>query len=159
MASDNRLSRRDALCLLGAGAAAPAQTRRPNLLIIYADDLGWHDVGFNGRKDWETPNLDRLAAQGTVFDRWYTGSPLCAPSRACLLTGKYGIHNGVRANAADLPAEEVTIAEALKRQNYTTAQVGKWHHGRRAGGGFTHPLEQGFDSTFGYLDARHAWEH
>ncbi len=79
MASDNLLSRRDALRLLGAGAAAPMQTRRPNLLIIYADDLGWHDVGFNGRKDWETPNLDRLASQGTVFDRWYTGSPLCAP--------------------------------------------------------------------------------
>jgi len=94
-----------------------------------------------------------------VFNRWYTAAPLCAPSRACLLTGRYTIHNTVRNNAVDLPASEVTLAEALKPLGYETALVGKWHHGVRPEGGFTHPLEQGFDSTFGYLDARHAWEH
>lgn len=156
-------SRRDLLRLLAAGAAGPlvtpAQTRRPNLLLIFADDLGWGDVGFNGRRTWPTPNLDRLAAQGTLFTRWYTGLPLCAPSRACLLTGKYNIHNGVTSNSLDLPASEVTIAEALKPLGYATALFGKWHRGRLPDGSFTHPLDQGFDETFGFLDAKHAWEH
>lgn len=156
-------SRRDILRLLAAGAAGPlvslAQPRHPNLIMILADDLGWSDTGFNGRKEWTTPNLDRFAREGTVFDRWYTAMPLCAPSRACLLTGKYTIHNGVRTNTTDLPASETTIAEALKPIGYNTALVGKWHHGVLPDKTFTHPLDQGFDSTFGYLDARHAWEH
>ncbi len=133
--------------------------RKPNFLFLFADDMGWSDVGFNGRKDWATPNLDRLASQGTVFDRWYTACPVCAPSRAALMTGKYGIHNTVRNNSTDLPTGEVTIAEALKPRGYATALIGKWHRGNLPGGGFTHPLDQGFDTTFGYLDARHAWEH
>jgi arylsulfatase A-like enzyme len=141
-----------------SGRAALAQ-RRPNLVFLYADDMGWGDVGFNGRKEWDTPNLDRLGAQGTIFNRWYTGAPLCAPSRACLLTGKYTIHHTVRNNSVDIPASETTLAEALKPLGYRTALVGKWHRGRLPDGGFTHPLDQGFDSTFGYLDARHAWEH
>ncbi len=151
------------LRLLAAGAAGPlvvpAQPRKPNLLMILVDDMGWADPGFNGRKEWTTPNLDRLAHEGTVFDRWYTSMPLCAPSRACLLTGKYTIHNGVRNNATDIPKSETTIAEAVKPLGYTTALIGKWHRGKLPDGSFTHPLDQGFDSTFGYLDARHAWEH
>lgn len=157
------MTRREALALLGAGAAGSspltAQARKPNLVFLYADDMGWHDVGFNGRKEWETPNLDRLAREGTIFNRWYTGAPLCAPSRACLLTGRYTIHHTVRNNAIDIPASETTLAEALKPLGYATALCGKWHRGRLADGGFTHPLDQGFDQTFGYLDARHAWEH
>ncbi len=157
------IRRRDALRLLSTAAlsplAAPAQARRPNLVILYADDMGWGDIGFNGRKEWSTPNLDRLASQGSVFHRWYTGSPLCAPSRACLLTGRYTIHHGVRNNSVDIPVSEVTIAEALKPLGYATALAGKWHRGRLPDGSFTHPLDQGFDQTFGYLDARHAWEH
>ncbi len=149
-----------AASLIAAPALAPAQiASKPNLLFILADDLGWSDAGFNGRKEWQTPNLDRLASQGTIFDRWYTACPLCAPSRAALMTGKYGIHNTVRANTTDLPKSEVTIAEALEPHGYTSALVGKWHHGDLPGGGFTHPLDQGFHTTFGYLDARHAWEH
>jgi arylsulfatase A-like enzyme len=143
-----------------AALAAPAQQqRRPNFVMLYADDMGWSDVGFNGRKEWQTPHLDRLASQGTVFERWYTGMPLCAPSRACLLTGKYTIHHGVRTNNTDIPKSEVTIAEALKPLGYRSALIGKWHRGRLPDGSFTHPLDQGFDETFGYLDARHAWEH
>jgi len=152
------VSRRSFLAA-GAGSAvaiAQAPAAKPNLLFVFADDMGWSDVGFNGRKEWQTPNLDRLASQGTTFDRWYTACPLCAPSRAALMTGKYGIHNTVRSNVIDLPTTEVTIAEAVRAQGYTTALIGKWHKGANA---FTHPLEQGFDTTFGYLDARHAWEH
>ncbi len=159
----NPISRRDMLRLAGTGAAGGllvrAQTRRPNLVLILVDDLGWGDVGFNGRKEWTTPNLDRYASQGTTFTRWYSGATVCAPSRGCILTGKYTIHNGVRRNNDDLPASEVTFAEAVKRQGYKTALIGKWHHGKRSDGGFTHPLDQGFDSTFGFLDARHAWQH
>lgn len=128
-------------------------------MILYADDMGYHDVGFNGRKEWSTPNLDRVASQGTIFDRWYTAYPLCAPSRAALLTGRYGIHTGVRNNSVDIPKDETTLAEAVKGLGYSTALFGKWHQGVLPGGGFTHPLDQGFDETFGYLDARHAWEH
>lgn len=154
--------RRHFLKTVTAGAlqtAANAQTRKPNLLILYADDMGWSDVSFNGRKEWSTPNIDRLASQGTIFNRWYTGFPVCAPSRACLLTGKYTIHHTVRNNGVDLPKSEVTLAEAVKAQGYKTALIGKWHKGQLPDGGFTHPLDQGFDETFGYLDARHAWEH
>ena len=157
------MTRREALALLGAGAAGSsrlaAQARKPNLVFLYADDMGWNDIGFNGRKEWETPNLDRLAREGTIFNRWYTGAPLCAPSRACLLTGRYTIHHTVRNNSTDIPASEVTLAEALKPLGYATALCGKWHRGRLPDGSFTHPLDQGFDQTFGYLDARHAWEH
>lgn len=128
---------------------------------MFADDLGWGDVGFNGRTEWRTPNLDRLASQGTIFRRWYTAGVVCAPSRAALLTGKYGIHNGVSGNRADLPAEEVTIAEALKPHGYTTALFGKWHHGRPRAGqpSYVHPMDQGFDEFFGFTNAARAWRH
>ncbi len=155
------LARREFLRVVSASTAAPllAQPkRRPNLVILYADDMGYRDVGFNGRKEWATPNLDRAAAQGTIFDRWYTAYPLCAPSRAALLTGRYGIHNGVRDNQTDLASGETTLAEAVRPAGYATALFGKWHRGR-ADGPFTHPLDQGFEETFGYLDAIHAWEH
>lgn len=153
------MTRRQLLSTLAAPAILRGQTRRPNLVILYADDMGWGDVGFNGRKEWSTPNLDRIASQGTTFDRWYTAFPVCAPSRACLLTGRYTIHNTVRNNRTDLPSTETTIAEALKPLGYSTALFGKWHRGQLPDGSFTHPLDQGFDETFGYLDARHAWEH
>ena len=145
---------------LAADGAAEANERPPNVLLILADDLGWGDVGFNGRKEWQTPHLDRLAAGGTVFRRWYAAGVVCAPSRAALMTGRYGIHNGVVANDQDLPAEEVTMAEALGRQGYVTALYGKWHHGKpRPGkGAYVHPMDQGFDEFFGFTDAVHAWE-
>jgi arylsulfatase A-like enzyme len=130
-------------------------------VILFADDLGWGDVGFNGRTEWKTPNLDRLAAQGTIFRRWYTAGVVCAPSRAALMTGKYGIHNGVSGNSDDLPVGEVTLAEALKKHGYATGIFGKWHHGRPRPGrsDYRHPLDLGFDEFFGFTDARDAWEH
>src|SRR5262245_35185937 len=145
------------LCLCGSILGAE---RPPNVVLILADDLGWGDVGFNGRTEWRTPNLDRLASQGTVFSRWYVGAVVCAPSRAVLLTGKYGIHNGVVGNGDDLPSGEVTIAEALKGRGYATALFGKWHHGRPRKGAknYVHPMDQGFDEFMGFADRGHAWE-
>lgn len=140
---------------------SPLHAAKPNFLFLFADDLGWGDVGFNGRKDWPTPNLDKLAAQGTNFTRWYTAAVVCAPSRAALMTGKYGIHNGVSGNSSDLPADQVTLADALKKHGYATAMFGKWHHGRPRPGmkSYRHPLDLGFDEFMGYTDAVHAWEH
>jgi arylsulfatase A len=143
----------------GQADRAPA-AERPNIVVILADDVGWGDVGFNGRTTWRTPNLDRLASQGTVLRRFYAGAVTCAPSRAVLLTGRHTIHNRVTRNDDDLPAEEVTIAEALKPLGYRTALFGKWHHGRPRveGGDYVHPIDQGFDEFFGFTDAQHAWE-
>jgi arylsulfatase A-like enzyme len=155
--------------LVYSGRAAPSATPQgggprpahPNIVLIVADDLGWGDVGFNGRNAWETPNLDRLAAQGTIFRRWYAPGVVCAPSRAAFLTGRYGIHNGVPGNGDDLPADEVTIAEALKQHDYVTGLFGKWHHGGPRSGRTTyvHPMDQGFDEFFGFTNARAAWQH
>jgi arylsulfatase A len=142
-------------------SVAPAQEKKTNVLLILADDLGYADVGFNGRKEWTTENLDRLASEGTLFHRWYTASVVCAPSRAALMTGRYGIHNGVTGNGSlDLPAEEVTIAEALKAHGYKTGLFGKWHHGPPRPGAktYTHPMDQGFDELYGFTNASAAWQ-
>jgi arylsulfatase A-like enzyme len=154
------VSRFLAMVLLITASAAAAETK-PNIVLILADDLGYADVSFNGRKEWSTPNLHRLAQDGTVFRRWYTAGVVCAPSRAALMTGRYGIHNGVTGNSSlDLPLEEVTIAEALKARGYATGLFGKWHHGAPRPGrkGFTHPMDQGFDEFFGFVNAVHAWQ-
>jgi arylsulfatase A-like enzyme len=134
-----------------------AQDRKPNILIIYADDLGFGDVPFNGRKDWQTPNLDRLAKEGTVFKRWYTASPVCTPSRGALLTGKYTIHNACTHLGSVLPSSEVTIAEALKPAGYATALFGKWHLSVKPGE-TGDPIDQGFEEFFGFMTGRQAWQ-
>ena len=142
-------------------AAFEGQARKPpSIVLIYADDLGWGDVGFNGRKEWSTPNLDRLGSQGTIFRRFYTAAVTCAPSRGAMLTGKSTIHDGVSRNDDDLPLSEVTLAEALKLRGYSTALFGKWHRGapRKPGVAPGHPMDQGFDEFFGFTDAKHAWE-
>jgi arylsulfatase A-like enzyme len=143
-----------------AGAKGTERARPPNIVFLLADDLGWGDVSFNGRTSWTTPHLDRLLAQGRRFNRFYSGAAVCAPSRGVFLTGRYTIHNGVKENNDDLPASEVTLAEAVKPGGYATALFGKWHHGRpRAGEDtYVHPMDQGFDEFFGFTDATHAWE-
>jgi arylsulfatase A len=148
------------LIFIACGSLASGNERSPSIVLIVADDLGWGDVGFNGRTEWSTPNLDRLAGQGVVLKRCYAAATVCAPSRAAFLTGKYTIHSGVRRNDEDLPAEEVTIAEALRSRGYATALFGKWHHGKPRGGRGdpVHPMDQGFDDFFGYTDAVKAWE-
>jgi arylsulfatase A-like enzyme len=138
-----------------------AGPRPPNVVLILCDDLGYGDVGFNGRKQWQTPNLDAFAKQGTTFRRFYTAAVVCAPSRAALMTGRYSIHNGVLGNGSyDLPSGEVTIAEALKARGYATGLFGKWHAGTKRPGTEkqTHPMDQGFDEFFGYTSAVAAWQ-
>jgi arylsulfatase A-like enzyme len=150
-----------AVALLALACSARAdEPRRPNIVLIVADDLGWGDVSFNGRKEWSTPNLDALAGRGTIFKRCYTAGVVCAPSRGAFLTGKATIHSGVSKNDEDLPLDEITIAEALKPLGYRTALFGKWHHGRPREGRseYVHPLDQGFDVFEGYTDAVDAWE-
>ncbi len=143
----------------GASLASGAEPR-PNIVLIVADDLGVADVGYNGRTEWSTPNLDRLAAGGMILRRCYVGSPVCGPSRACYLTGRYSIHNGVRRNDQDLPAEEVTIAEALRPRGYHSGLFGKWQHGKPRAGAehYVHPMDQGFDDFYGYTDSYDALE-
>ncbi len=134
--------------------------RAPNIVLIVADDLGWGDVGFNGRTEWTTPQLDRLAADGVVLRHCYSAAPICGPSRGALLTGKYTIHTGVRRNDQDLPPEEVTIAEALKQRGYRSGLFGKWQHGKPRSGRdhYVHPMDQGFDDFFGFTDSYDALE-
>ena len=134
--------------------------RAPNIVLIVADDLGWGDVGFNGRTEWTTPHLDRLAADGVVLKHCYSAAPICGPSRGALLTGKYTIHTGVRRNDQDLPLEEVTIAEALKHRGYKSGLFGKWQHGKPRSGRdhYVHPMDQGFDDFFGFTDSYDALE-
>ncbi len=137
------------------GASPPIETapaRKPNFLIILADDLGYADVGFNGRREYRTPNLDRLAQQGTNFKRFYAGGVICGPSRASLLTGRYTIHHGVTGNGRTLAASETTIASALKPLGYHSALFGKWDSGET-------PLDHGFDAFAGYVNDLEAWEH
>jgi arylsulfatase A-like enzyme len=148
--------------LVAAAVAAP-----PNVVLIFADDLGIGEVGAYGQQKVPTPNLDRLAKEGTRFTRFYTASPVCAPSRASLLTGKHTGRSPIRGNKEvggwelnsgegqmSLPAAERTIAEGFKERGYATAAIGKW--GLGAPGSEGHPNNQGFDTFFGYLCQRQA---
>ncbi|XP_053742634.1 arylsulfatase A-like [Synchiropus splendidus] len=126
----------------------------PNFIIIFADDLGFGDLGCYGHPSSLTPNLDRLAMNGLRFTDFYSASPLCSPSRASLLTGRYPVRSGVYPKVFDagsiggLPLNETTIAEVLKPRGYATALVGKWHLGVGANGKFL-PTNQGFDQFLG----------
>ncbi len=133
-----------------------ASRSRPNIVLIFIDDLGWADLGYSGSTFHETPHIDRLAQQGMVFSNAYANAPNCAPSRACLMTGQYGPRHGVFTvgdpargndtfrrlvpvpNRLDLDKKFVTIAEALQSAGYRTASMGKWHLG-------PDPTQHGFD--------------
>ncbi len=131
--------------------AAEVAARRPNVVLILTDDQGYGDLGITGNTVLKTPNIDRLAGEGVMFRNFYM-APICAPSRASLLTGRYHQRTGVP--YADGPTDvlrlrEVTIARALKGAGYKTALIGKWHLGRFAVNG---PLAHGFDLFFGFRD-------
>jgi arylsulfatase A-like enzyme len=144
----------------GGGAGQQPPNTPPNIILIHADDLGYGDLSVYGQKRFTTPSLDRLAREGTRFTQYYSGSTVCAPSRAVLMTGKHTGHAWIRGNGGlpegDVPlrAEEVTIAELLRERGYRTALVGKWGLGQPGTPGM--PDKQGFDSAFGFLDQRHA---
>lgn len=136
---------------LAWGAPLDDGRRPPNVVIIFCDDLGYGDVGCFGARKIRTPNLDRMAAEGMKLTDFHTTSSVCSPSRASLLTGREFYRTGVdgvlRPNSnAGLRADEVTIADLLRKQGYATACVGKWHLGD--GSQFL-PTRHGFDSYFG----------
>ena len=141
----------------GLAVVQPARTSAapPNFVIIFADDLGWGDLGCFGHPTIRTPRLDRMAAEGMRFTQFYSAAPVCTPSRAALMTGRLPIRNGMCSDrrrvlfpnsGGGLPASEVTLAEALKARGYATACIGKWHLGHLPQ--FL-PTRNGFDTWFG----------
>jgi arylsulfatase A-like enzyme len=136
-------------------AAQPRSSSPPNLVIIFADDLGYGDLGCYGNPTIRTPNLDRMAAEGMKLTQFYSAAEVCTPSRAALLTGRLPVRNGMTSDgrrvlypnsSLGLPPDEITLAEGLKTKGYATACVGKWHLGHLPQ---YLPTRQGFDSYFG----------
>ncbi len=128
--------------------------KRPNYIIIMTDDQGYGDLSCMGNTDFLTPNIDSLAKSGARFTNWYSGSPVCSPSRACLLTGRYPGNAGVRAilaghrKASGLTPKVPTLASALKKEGYKTSLVGKWHLGLKDE---CLPQNNGFDEFYGFM--------
>jgi len=156
------LSRTGALAAASVLGAAPVRRRPPNLVLILADDLGYTDLGVYGSPLYETPNIDRLAREGLRFTNAYAACPVCSPTRASIMTGKYPARLGVTnflggkhplpyskligvEQEQQLALSETTIAESLKAAGYATGHFGKWHLG---GPGYG-PDKQGFDTVFG----------
>jgi arylsulfatase A-like enzyme len=137
-------------------AAEPTRpSPSPNVILIVTDDQGAVDAGCYGAKDLATPNIDALAARGVRFTQFYAAAPVCSPSRAGLLTGRYPLHVGLTGNAASQPggkeamsAAQITMAEVFKAAAYVTGHVGKWHLGYTPQ---TMPNAQGFDFSFGHM--------
>ena len=137
-------------------AARPPAPRRPNIIFILADDLGYGDLHCYGQTRIKTPNLDRMADEGIRFTSFYAGSTVCAPSRAALMLGKHTGHLNVRGNGKGLglQADEITVARMLKDAGYHTGLIGKWGLGNDGSPGV--PNQQGFDEFVGYLDQTEA---
>ena len=144
------------IALLLAFLSFETFSQQPNVLIIIADDQGWGDLGFTGNKTAHTPNLDKLAKSGTILDRFYV-SPVCSPTRAEILTGRYHVRTGVSGTSTGrvrLDLDETTIAEAFKHNGYQTALFGKWHNGGQAP---YHPNCRGIDEFYGFCSGH--WGH
>lgn len=160
------------------GRETQAPPVKPNIIYIYADDLGYGEVGAYGQQKIRTPHLDKMAAEGMRFTQHYTSTPVCAPARCALLTGKHTGHTYIRGNrelgqfsdAAErgqwpLPEGTTTIGTLLQQAGYVTGAIGKWGLGMTGNSG--HPNKQGFDYFYGYLDQKqahnyyptHLWEN
>ena len=146
------------LVISGLHAAAEFGSE-PNFIVIFCDDMGYADIGPFGAKGYETPNLNRMAAEGMIFTDFHVGRAVCSPSRSAILTGSYPKRVSVNSNfmptsKTGLNPDEVTIAEVLKQQNYATACFGKWHLGHEAE--FL-PTNQGFDEFYGLPYSHDMW--
>lgn len=164
------------LALLSATAVASDRSETPNIILVVADDLGYGELGCYGQQTIRTPRIDQLAAEGVRFTDFYCGSPVCAPSRCVLMTGRSPAHAYIRDNGdfrggaalkakhgwefpgqQPITTDEVTLAEALQQRGYATAAIGKWGLGHCGTSG--DPNTQGFDLFFGYYCQRHAHNH
>lgn len=138
--------------------AQEKKARKPNILIILADDMGYADAGFQGSKDIPTPNLDALAKRGVRCTNGYVSGPYCSPTRAGLMTGRYQTRFGHEFNPGGaqqgLPLSETTIAQRLRALGYVTGLVGKWHLGAAAK---MQPTARGFQEFFGFLGGAHSY--
>ena len=177
------LNRRQFLAAAGAGVAglafegchaaemstvakvksSSAGGKRPNVVLIVADDLGYGELGCYGGKEIPTPNIDAIAAGGVRFTNGYVSCPVCSPTRAGLLTGRYQQRFGHEFNPGQsaavnaifgLPKTETTLADRMKKAGYATGIVGKWHLGANPG---YRPTERGFDEFYGFLGGAHAY--
>ncbi|CAZ94976.1 sulfatase family protein [Zobellia galactanivorans] len=142
---------------------APVAQETPNIILLMADDQGWGDVGYNGHPHLKTPNLDAMAAEGAVFERFYAASAVCSPTRGSVMTGRHPLRYGIcHANCGHIKPEEITLGEMVKGLGYTTGHFGKWHLGtltrdtieaNRGGrpkfdGDYAPPWDHGFDVSF-----------
>jgi arylsulfatase A-like enzyme len=142
------------------GFCAIQAASMPNLIVILTDDQGYQDVGFNGCTDIPTPNIDSIAQNGVRCTNGYVSYPVCGPSRAGLLTGRYQDRFGFTTNPtidpsvpeAGIPLQEKNIAEVLSTAGYRSMILGKWHMGSHP---VHHPLNRGFDEFFGFLSGGH----
>ncbi|WP_163397320.1 arylsulfatase B [Flavobacterium fluviatile] len=147
------------LCLVSFGQA---QTKKPNILVILCDDLGYNDVGFNGSTDIITPEIDKLAKGGTTFTSAYVGHTFCGPSRAALLTGRYtqeigtpyNLRDDGRATPSGVPVKETFMSTMLHDAGYYTSVIGKWHLGDNPE---FRPNNRGFDDFYGFLGGGHKY--
>jgi len=164
-----------ALVVASVGASGVARgesaVSRPNFILLMADDMGWGDPGFNGNPVIQTPNLDAMARAGLKFERFYSGAPVCSPTRGSCLTGRHPYRYGIwSANEGHLRKEELTLAEALQTQGYTTGHFGKWHLGtldpvrtikgatRNPARNYATPGMNGFDEWFSTESAVRTWD-
>jgi arylsulfatase A len=162
---------RTLLAALAAALSLPAaasEPRKPNVVFIFADDLGWRDLGCYGQTKIRTPSIDRIAAEGVKLTRAYSGNAVCAPSRCCLMTGKHPGHAYIRDNRqwkpmqkwsgqVPLPEDAVTLPKLFKQNGYATGAMGKWGLGSHENSG--DPKKQGIDTFFGYECQAHAHNH
>ncbi|MHC4499432.1 MAG: sulfatase-like hydrolase/transferase, partial [Planctomycetota bacterium] len=149
----------------GCAVARPnagARLKRPNVVLVMTDDQGWGDVGYNGHPVLKTPNLDQMAEEGIRFERFYSGAPVCSPTRGSCLTGRHPFRYGIyHANVGHMKKDEITLAEVLKMQGCATGHFGKWHlgtltktvkesnrGGKRGAAHYSPPWENGFDECF-----------
>ena len=152
----NRYCKYMVLAIISIYCAASIADRKPNIVLIVADDLGYADLGFQGVEDIPTPSLDALAAGGIRLTNGYVTGTWCSPSRAALMTGRYQQRFGDNGHEATpghgLDLEETTLADRLRAAGYTTGLVGKWHLGEDPK---FHPMQRGFDEFFGFLRGGH----